>query len=76
MKAKLTLTIDEALIPLAKDHARLKKLSLSQLIEDTLRGEVTAAGSPAQTFSHRWRGRFVPSGREDERAQGLRRRYR
>ena len=37
MKTKLTLTIDNELIPKAKEHARQADLSLSQLIENNLR---------------------------------------
>ena len=38
MKAKLTVTIDEELIPKAKEQARSQGLSLSDLIERALRG--------------------------------------
>ena len=37
MKAKLTITVDEDLIPQAKLHARSRGQSLSQLVEDGLR---------------------------------------
>ena len=37
MKTKLTVTIDEELLPKAKEHARSLGVSLSQLIEQALR---------------------------------------
>ena len=72
MKRKLTVTIDEDLVPRAKRFARSRGLSLSQLIEDTLR-EMSAEGT--ESFSGRWRGRFVPAEREDERYPALAKKY-
>lgn len=73
MKAKLTVTIDEELIPKAKQYARSRGISLSQLIERSLKGvtEIPEEGS----FSQRWRGKFKPSERGDERYEGLAKRY-
>lgn len=72
MKAKLTVTIDEEIIPRAKEYARGQGLSLSQLIENSLRelsvGERT-------TFARRWRGRFVAAERDDDRYRALAKRY-
>lgn len=68
MKKKLTVTIDEELLPRAKRYARSRGLSLSQLIETALR-ELSAEGDTS--FSQRWRGRFDPAQREDERYRRL-----
>ena len=72
MKTKLTVTVDEELIPEAKRHARAKGISLSQLIESSLR-EITAVSRPS--FSERWRGKLVPSERDDDRYQALAKKY-
>lgn len=72
MKTKLTLTIDEKVIPKAKECAQSRGISLSQLIETFLR-EVSAGEQ--ETFSQRWRGRFEPAERDDERYRALAKRY-
>lgn len=71
MKAKLTVTLDEELIPKAKRYARSRGISLSQLIETSLRGVTSDQG----TFSQRWRGKFEPAGRDDERYKALSAKY-
>ncbi|MFV1958846.1 MAG: DUF6364 family protein [Planctomycetota bacterium] len=73
MKTKLTVTIDEDLVPKAKKRAKMEGLSLSRLIERALR-KLTAEGEP--TFSQRWRGRFRPAARKGERYSALSRKYR
>ncbi len=72
MKAKLTVTIDEALIPRAKKAARIQGRSLSQLIEHALRRTVLES---RDSFSARWQGRFVPGQLEDERYKALAKRF-
>ena len=72
MKKKLTVTVDEELIPLAKRYARSRGLSLSSVIEQSLR-EVTRQEKPS--FSSRWRGKFRPAERDDPRYRALARRY-
>ena len=72
MKAKLTITIDETLIPKAKAYAREQGCSLSQLIENTLR-QLEATSRPS--FSERWRSQFDPADRNDERYRALAKRY-
>ncbi len=72
MKTKLTVTIDEELLPTAKRYARAQGVSLSQLIETTLRDLSSPKGLP---FSQRWRGKFRPAGRGDERYNALARKY-
>jgi post-segregation antitoxin (ccd killing protein) len=73
MKAKLTVTIDEELIPKAKRYARKRGLSVSELIETSLRA--VTEEPEGTTFSQRWRGKFQPAEREDERYQALAKRY-
>ncbi len=38
MKQKLTITVDAELVPIAKQYARTRGMSLSSLIEQSLRG--------------------------------------
>ncbi len=72
MKTKLTVTIDEELVPVAKQFARAKGVSLSQLIEASLRELSTRKAS---SFSERWRGKFRPAVHRDERYRQLERKY-
>lgn len=72
MKKKLTVTIDEELLPKAKRYARARGVSLSQLIESALREMAT---EDYASFSERWRGRFAPAQRDDERYQRLAEKY-
>jgi len=72
MKRKLTVTIDEDLVPRAKAVARARGVSLSQLIETALRKLSSVETHP---FSQRWRGKFTASGRDDERYRRLARKY-
>ncbi|MFN7974053.1 MAG: DUF6364 family protein [Acidobacteriota bacterium] len=72
MKTKLTITVDEKVVPDAKRHARSRGLSLSQLIENALR-EMTAE-EPA-SFSSRWRGRFQKARKNDELHRALARKH-
>jgi len=73
MKAKMTVTIDEELIPRAKQHARKKGLSLSELVETSLR--IVTEEREETSFSQRWRGKFQAAGRDDERFRALAKRY-
>ena len=72
MKTKLTVTIDEELLPKAKKHARSLGVSLSQLIEQALR-DLSEADAPS--FSERWRGKLRASARRDERYRRLAEKY-
>jgi len=72
MKVKLTITVDERVVPEAKRYARRKGISLSGLIEQALRD---ASASDTPTFSTRWRGRFKPARRTDERYRLLAKKY-
>lgn len=72
MKTKLTITVDRDVLPEAKRYARARGVSLSSLIEDALR-EMAQPGRPS--FAGRWRGRFVPAERDDERYRALSEKY-
>ena len=72
MKRKLTITIDDALVEEADRLARSRGLSLSSLIETSLR-ETLADDAP--TVAARWRGRFRPAERDDPRYEALARKY-
>lgn len=72
MKTKLTVTIDEELIPKAKEHARSRGVSLSDLIEGALRSMTL---EKRRSFSARWRGRFKVAGRRDDRYKALAEKY-
>ena len=65
MKQKLTITVDAELLPIAKRYARSRGVSLSSLVEQSLR---EMAGESTQSFASLWRGKFrmarqVPGGR-------------
>jgi hypothetical protein len=72
VKTKLTITIDERLLPRAKQYARSRGLSLSRLIENALR---EMGADEAGSFSRRWRGKFSLVGRDDERSRALTKTY-
>ena len=72
MKRKLTITLDDAPASKAERLARSRGLSLSSLIETSLR-ETLAADAP--TVAARWRGRFRPANRNDPRYKALARKY-
>ncbi len=72
MKTKLTITVDRDLVPLAKQMARRRGVSLSSIIEGALRDLARPEGP---TFSERWRGAFEWSDTEDARARALREKY-
>ena len=73
MKAKLTLTVEEALIPKAKRNAGEKGVSLSEVVEGALRLLTDPqSGTP---FSAKWRGRFKLSRRVSSRFRRLAARY-
>ena len=72
MKKKLTITVDAELIPRAKSYARSRRVSLSSIIEQSLR-DLTGDGTPS--FSSRWRGRFQTANRGNQRYDRLARKY-
>lgn len=72
MKRRLTITVDSELLLRAKRHARLHGVSLSSLVEASLRA---VAAEETLAFSERWRGRFKEAGRDDARYEALARKY-
>ena len=72
MKKKLTITVDEELIPKAKKYAYSRGESLSSLVERSLR---EAAVKYEPTFSSRWRGRFRRAEGDNPRYEALARKY-
>ena len=72
MKKKLTITVDSDLLPRAKRYARSRGVSLSSLIESSLRD---VAGDEAPSFVERWSGRFEPAERDDARYRALVEKY-
>ena len=72
MKKKLTITVDADLLPLAKRYARSRGVSLSSLVEQSLR---EVAGDESASFSSRWRGRFRLAERDDPRYDALAGKY-
>ena len=72
MKKKLTITVDDELLPRAKRYARSRGVSLSSLIEASLR-ELAAEDTPS--FASRWKGRFEAAGRNDDRYRALARKH-
>ena len=72
MKTKLTITVDGDLLPRAKQYARSRGVSLSSLIEASLR---ELAGEDSPSFASRWRGRFEAARRSDGRYEALARKY-
>jgi post-segregation antitoxin (ccd killing protein) len=72
MKTKLTITVDSELLPRAKRYARGRGVSLSSLIEDSLR-EMSSDESPS--FSARWTGRFEAADTDDPLYRALAQKY-
>ena len=73
MKQKLTITVDAELIPAAKRYARSQGVSLSSLIEKSLR---ELAGENTPSFASRWRGKFQAADHEgDPRYDALAKKY-
>lgn len=73
MKTKVTVSLDEELIPRAKRSARRRGISFSELVEASLRS--VTEEREATSFSQRWRGKFQPAGGDDERYRALAKRY-
>lgn len=63
MKQKLTITVDADLLPLARQYAEARGISLSSLIEQALR---ELADEEATTFAAKWRGKFQAAERRDD----------
>lgn len=72
MRTKLTMTVDPAVVPVAKRYARSRGVSLSSLIEGALKELVR---DEAPSFTERWRGQFQSASRNDPRYEALARKY-
>ena len=73
MKQKLTITVDAELIPTAKRFAKARGVSLSSLVEKSLREMTKGEG---KSFASRWRGKFRPAERKnDPRYDALAKKY-
>ncbi len=72
MKKKLTVTIDEEVLPQAKRYARAQGISLSQLIETTLK-HLSSQEQPS--IAEGWRRKFQLAKRTDDRFKRLRKKY-
>lgn len=73
MKRKVTITLEEHLIPRAKRYAASQGVSLSSLIEEAL-DRMTSR--PTTGVVERWRGRFELADRDDDRYRALAAKYR
>ena len=73
MKTKLTITIDQDLLPKAKRYAKSRGVSLSSLVEDAL--ERMTGADDATSFVDRWRGSMRLADRDDERYRALVEKY-
>lgn len=72
-KQKLTITVDAEVLAAAKRYARARGVSLSSLVERSLR---EAAGEGTPSFSARWRGVFRAAERKgDPRYEALARKH-
>jgi antitoxin component of RelBE/YafQ-DinJ toxin-antitoxin module len=73
MKKRLSITIDEFVLSRAKRYASARGVSLSSLVEGSLR---EMAGNEGLSFSARWKGRFRVAGPDrDLRHDGLAKKY-
>ena len=72
MKRKLTITVDSEVLARAEQIARSCGVSLSSLVEASLR-KITAEDTPS--FASRWRGRFEPAARNDSLYRPLGRKH-
>lgn len=72
MKTKLTITVDADVVPVAKRYARGRGVSLSSLIDASLKEMVR---DEAPSFTERWQGQFRAAGRDDPRYEALAGKY-
>ena len=72
MKKKLTITVDTEVLPRAKRYALSRGVSLSSIVEETLRGLVR---EESRSFSSRWRGQLQADHADDPRYEALARKY-
>ena len=72
MKRKLTIRVDGELIRRARHCAQARGVSLSSLVETSLR-EMVRESDPS--FASRWRAKFKEARRDDVRYKALARKY-
>jgi len=72
VKRKLTVTVDAEMLPMAKRYARSRGVSLSSLIEQSLRGLVN---EDRPSFASRWRGKLRLANRGGTRYDALEKKY-
>ncbi|WP_419165496.1 DUF6364 family protein [Candidatus Palauibacter sp.] len=72
MKTKLTITMDSDVVRAAKRYAHGRRVSLSSLIEASLK-EMVEDEDPC--FTERWRGQFRAASHDDPRYKALVRKY-
>jgi hypothetical protein len=75
MKTKLTVSIDEELLPRARQLAHQRGLSFSELVETSLRLVTEEEKIGGSSFSQRWRGKLQPAKKDDRRYKALAERY-
>ncbi|WP_419933579.1 DUF6364 family protein [Candidatus Palauibacter sp.] len=72
MKTKLTITADSDVVRAAKRYAHGRGVSLSSLIEASLKERVE---DEDPSFTERWRGQFRAASRDGPRYKALVRKY-
>ncbi len=75
MKIRITLTLDPAVSHLAKQQAKTRGTSVSGLVEQLLRQEISQEPPDQVPFAVRWAGKAKMSGRSDQRTRRLRQKY-
>lgn len=77
MKRRITLTIDPAVVRHAKRMARVRRTSLSGLVEDLMRSASSPGGEEPGSFVDRWTGKFTVAESEpgDQRMAILKAKY-
>ena len=68
MKTKLTIMVDAGVVPAARRYARDRGISLSSLINASLK-EMVRDEEPS--FTEQWRGQFRAASRDDPRYEAL-----
>jgi hypothetical protein len=59
MKKRITLTIDPAVVKSAKKEARIRKTSMSGLVEELLRSFSLSGREKSDSFVDSWTGKFT-----------------
>ncbi|MDE2662408.1 MAG: DUF6364 family protein [Gemmatimonadota bacterium] len=72
MKIRLTVTVDSDVARAAKRYARGRGVSLSSLVEASLKEMIQDEGP---SFAARWRGQFRAANRDDPRYRAVARKY-